>query len=107
MENASSMDLSRWVTAQVALLDPPSEWEPNAARARAEVAARMKSPLGWTRLWRVGAIAATSCLCVALLVSPHARVFAEQCWRCVAGGRTEVAPTIASNPRLAAPDFSL
>src|SRR5678816_4520326 len=108
MEIASSMDVSRWVTEQVAVLDAPEGWEPNAAAGRARMEARLSSAGAAARYWRTGTIVATSLVCVTLLVSPNARVLAEQCWRCIAGRRTEIAAaTAASNLHKIAPDFSL
>ncbi|HEV8146516.1 MAG TPA: TlpA disulfide reductase family protein [Bryobacteraceae bacterium] len=108
MEIASSMDVSRWVAVQVAVLEAPQDWEPNAAAGRARLEARLNSAGAAARYWRTGAIAATSFVCVTLLVSPNARVLAEQCWRCIAGGRTEIAAgTAATNLHKTAPDFSL
>jgi cytochrome c biogenesis protein CcmG/thiol:disulfide interchange protein DsbE len=63
MEIASSMDVSHWVAAQVAMLDAPEGWEPNAAAGRARMDARLSSAGATARYWRTGAIVATSFVC--------------------------------------------
>jgi hypothetical protein len=75
MENSNPEELRQWVASQTTYLDPPSDWQPDAAAARARFHARVRA-----RRWRSWAIAAAVIAGVLLLV-PVGRVVAQQLWQ--------------------------
>jgi len=84
-------NLSDWVREQTALLDPPSDWEPNARVALTRQHARMEAVAG-RGVRRAGLLwaAVTTLACAALFLLPEARALAQQFWQYLTVGRVAV-----------------
>ncbi len=82
MEKNNPEQVREWVVMQTAQLDPPEDWQPDAAAALMRHRARLAADQthGWWRLWTSWAAAATLAIAVALLV-PAVRVAAQQLWQ--------------------------
>jgi hypothetical protein len=82
MENSNFEAVSQWVVTQTAYLDPPQDWQPDAAAAFSRFRTRRRAdrePVAW-RLWLACTAAAAVILAVIFLI-PAVRVAAQQLWQ--------------------------
>jgi hypothetical protein len=83
MENANHQEVSRWVQARAAELDPPAGWKPDAdlaaMRFHAKLAETSRRGARQARLSWVLAAAATAA--AVIVAAPGARVLAQQVWQ--------------------------
>src|ERR1700723_3629219 len=71
-----NLELSEWVRTQVAVLDPPADWEPSVAVARGRLEGRRLRLSRARRYWPVAAVAVVV-ICAMIPVLPVARVLAQ------------------------------
>jgi cytochrome c biogenesis protein CcmG/thiol:disulfide interchange protein DsbE len=107
MENVDGLALTQWVEEQTARLAPPAAWTPDLVAARARAAELLQAASRRSRYARIALVTASSLVAAVLLVSPNARVLAEQCWRCFAGPRVDATLNSSSAARNLAPNFAL
>jgi cytochrome c biogenesis protein CcmG/thiol:disulfide interchange protein DsbE len=81
MEKNNEMHVDRWVESRLAVLNPDSEWQPNAVHALTRLREQHGIGSRRGRKW-VWAIAAATAVCLCLMALPGPRVLAEYCLSC-------------------------
>src|SRR5579863_758993 len=81
MENANQEEVREWVTMQMAYLDTPVGWQPDAKAALTRIHARMATDVGRSKPRWPAWVAAAVLIVAAVLLLPAGRVAAQQIWQ--------------------------
>jgi peroxiredoxin len=116
MANNNHPYLEGWVQQRLAALQQDSSWQPDTARAFAQMCQRLSAKSKWKPIVGSAVALALASLVIFLLASPHPRVFAQRCvdcslalWESLNRGGSSVATgqIAAEHDRKRAIDFTL
>jgi|tagenome__1003787_1003787.scaffolds.fasta_scaffold20931259_3 peroxiredoxin len=116
MANNNQPNLDGWVQQRLAALQQDSSWQPDTARAFAQMCQRLSAKSKWKPIAASGAALVMASLVIFLLASPQPRVLAQRCvdcslalWESLNRGSTSAASgqIAAEHDRRRAIDFTL
>jgi peroxiredoxin len=121
MEKNNEINVGRWVDDRLAMLTPPEEWQPDAARGLARFGRGRDAGSAWGGRW-VWVPASAAAIFICALAFPVTRVSAQRCvnacvvetslagkflWNSLSGSNRLAGGGIGIGERKIAPDFTL